>query len=146
MRQRRAVARGRFVAEFGGKGNIESILQATSRARADLGVPEVENPWYFPSIAEYAHVLERAGLRVVRAQLFERPTPLPGEEGLRLWLKMFGAGLLDGLSEEAQERVVESAERQLRPRLYHDASWTADYVGLRILAVKPWSRQTLGQA
>jgi trans-aconitate methyltransferase len=36
---------GRFVAEFGGHGNIRSILEA-------LG--PIETPWYYPTIGEYA--------------------------------------------------------------------------------------------
>ena len=43
---------------------------------------EMENPWYFPGIAEYATLLEGCGLEVRYALLFDRPTPLDdGETG-----------------------------------------------------------------
>ena len=107
---------GRFVAEFGGKGNTKSILSATGR-----------NPWYFPSVAEYASLLERHGLEVVRAVLFERPTPVEGENGLRDWLQMFYKPPLP-------LDVIERAEAQLRPQLYRDGVWCIDYRRLRIAA------------
>src|ERR1700719_4137852 len=47
---------GRLVAEFGGHGNIQSIVNAI---RQVLG--PVELPWFFPSIGEYASVLETHG-------------------------------------------------------------------------------------
>ena len=107
---------GRFVAEFGGKGNTKSILSATGR-----------NPWYFPSVAEYASLLERHGLEVVRAVLFERPTPVEGENGLRDWLQMFYKPPLP-------LDVIERAEAQLRPKLFRDGVWSIDYRRLRIAA------------
>jgi SAM-dependent methyltransferase len=43
---------GRFVAEFGGKGNIASV-QAALRAVLGPSADE-QSPWYYPSIGEYA--------------------------------------------------------------------------------------------
>ena len=58
---------GRFVAEMGGSGNIATIIGALYQALAEEGIPreQVRNPWYFPSIGEYASLLERAGFEVV---------------------------------------------------------------------------------
>src|SRR5712692_7478932 len=53
---------GRFVAEFGGHGNVQSIVDAL---RDVLG--PVETPWYYPSIGEYTALLERVGLEPRRA-------------------------------------------------------------------------------
>ena len=57
---------GRFVAEMGGRGNIATIVAAIYQALAEEGIPRerVRNPWYFPSIGEYASLLERAGFEV----------------------------------------------------------------------------------
>lgn len=107
---------GRFVAEFGGKGNTRTILEAA-------GV----NPWYFPSIGEYAPLLERQGFEVRFATLFDRPTQLEGENGLEDWLVMFGAALTK------DPRAL--AER-LRSKMYRNGVWTVDYRRLRILAIK----------
>ena len=80
---------GRLAAEFGGKGNIETVMQGISSAiRKEHGLKApVRNPWYFPSIGEYARLLEKHGLQVIFAELFDRPTELPdGKEGLFHWL------------------------------------------------------------
>ena len=47
---------GRFVAEFGGKGNIKAIATTLTDTLKDLGysVPLTANSWYFPSISEYS--------------------------------------------------------------------------------------------
>ncbi len=70
---------------------IVSALDAASRA---IGLGAWEHPWYYPGIGEYAPLLERAGLEVTHAFLFDRPTPLEGEEGLRNWVEMFVGGLV----------------------------------------------------
>lgn len=128
---------GRLVAELGGRGNVEGMGRAVREARAALGLSRAENPWYFPSLGEYAGVLEGAGLRPMRMELFERPTLLEGEEGLTTWLEMFGAGLLAGLTSQERETVVKKTAELARPSLYRDGAWWADYVRLRVYALKP---------
>src|SRR5262249_12224499 len=44
---------GRFVAELGGKGNVQTIAHALRAAAEQLGLPLAESPWYFPGVAEY---------------------------------------------------------------------------------------------
>ena len=73
---------GRFVAEFGGKGNVQELLLAAGRAWRKLGISgPVPKPWYYPSVAEYSAILENHGLEVTYANLFERPTPLEDAAG-----------------------------------------------------------------
>ena len=86
---------GRLVAEFGGKGNVAGLMEAAEYAWKKLrpGTP-IESPWFYPGVAEYAGLLERHGLEVTYAFLFDRPTPLEdGERGLRTWLEMFGGSM-----------------------------------------------------
>ncbi|KAM3090622.1 hypothetical protein ACKFKF_34575, partial [Phormidesmis sp. 146-12] len=92
--------------------------------------------WYFPSIAEYTTRLEQHGFDVTYAVLFDRPTPLTGEDGLANWLQMFASRFLEKLSDEARLQVIQSVEQELRPILYKTDHWTADYRRLRIIAVK----------
>ena len=130
---------GRFVAEFGGKGNVRQILQAlietVANSRYDLS-PQV-NPWYFPSIGEYTSLLEKQGLEVTYARLFDRPTPLEsGDAGLTNWLKMFAGNFLSGLSTEEEKRILEQVLTRLKPTLYNDGIWKVDYRRIRIVAVK----------
>ena len=85
------------------------------------------NPWYFPGIGEYASLLEQHGIEVVQAMLFERPTPVEGENGLRDWLGMFYKPPL-------HDDVIAAAEKKLRPILFRDGVWYIDYRRLRIVA------------
>lgn len=131
------VTGGRFVAELGGQGNIEQLVNGLRRARTAIGFP-VEagyNPWYFPTIGEYASLLETQGLDVTFALLFDRPTPLEdGEAGLRNWIRMFGASFLAGISPEKQEELIFVAERQLRKELFREGKWLLNYRRLRFVA------------
>src|SRR5439155_15097016 len=80
---------GRFVAEFGGRGNVRAIAAALARAAEAVGLRDWQPAWYFPGLDEYAALLEAGGLEVTFATLFDRPTPLQGEEGMRQWVAMF---------------------------------------------------------
>ena len=109
---------GRFVGEMGGKGNISAIDGAIRT--------NIRN--YYPSVSEYSAVLERNGFEVTFMTLFDRPTPLEGgENGLREWLQTFRGD---------NSRPVEEVEAELRPRLFHDGRWVADYRRLRFIAVR----------
>ncbi|MGI8989867.1 MAG: class I SAM-dependent methyltransferase [Bryobacteraceae bacterium] len=122
---------GRFVAEFGGKGNVQAVVAAMAEA-----MPGAKSPWYFPSIGEYAPLLERHGLEVVSARLFDRPTPLDGEDGMRDWLRMFAASFFDGVAMERRESRLREVETVLRPKLHRDGKWVVDYKRLRVVAVR----------
>jgi trans-aconitate methyltransferase len=125
---------GRFVAEFGGKGNVRQIADALLWAIADLGLNPVELPWYFPSVGEYAGLLEKHGLEVIYAVLFDRPTPLEGEAGLRHWIEMFAHSVLNIVPEGQRTEFLRHVEDQLRPHLQRDGTWIADYRRLRVVA------------
>ncbi|HVX29926.1 MAG TPA: methyltransferase domain-containing protein [Nitrolancea sp.] len=128
---------GRFVAEFGGKHNVGQIIAATVEAMREAGYPDgaKRNPWYYPSIAEHATLLERHGLETTSAVLFDRPTLLEGgAAGLALWLEMFGDSFFAGIPESDRKGIVTAVEDRLRPLLFRDGSWYADYRRLRIVA------------
>jgi trans-aconitate methyltransferase len=127
-------ASGRFVAEFGGKGNIASV-QAALRALLGPGADE-RSPWYYPSVGEYAPILERHGLEVRDAHLFDRPTPLEGEDGMANWLRMFTGTYLREFPPDRVDDVVRQLVDHLRPTLYHDGIWTVDYRRLRVQCVR----------
>ncbi|GFN31613.1 class I SAM-dependent methyltransferase [Paenibacillus xylaniclasticus] len=129
---------GRFVAELGGSGNINTVVEGLRESFAALNVrkPFVV-PWYFPTIGEYSAVLEQAGFEVRTASLFDRPTlQAGGDKGLRGWLAMFADGILSGLSGEEAEAVVRMTEERARPSLYRDGQWFLDYRRLRVTAVR----------
>jgi trans-aconitate 2-methyltransferase len=125
---------GRFVAELGGRGNVKAIQAALTSAAAAVGLGDWQAPWYFPSVGEYAALLEAGGLEVTFATLFDRPTPLQGEEGMRQWVAMFAGGLLEAVSEGQRGEFLSHVEAQLRPVLYREGGWFADYRRLRVVA------------
>ncbi len=88
---------GRFVGEFGGRGNIETLLEAIQVALAERGLDfESLNPWYFPTAEEYRERLEAHGMEVTFCTLIPRPTPL--ETDLTGWLTVFAGSFLNALS------------------------------------------------
>ncbi len=129
---------GRFVAEFGGKGNVKAIVDALNNVLKEIGYADADkmNPWYFPSIGEYSTKLEKQGFDVTYAVLFDRPTPLEGEAGIGNWLKMFASNFISGLSPEEQINVIKEVEQRLQPILYRDGTWYADYRRIRVVAIK----------
>jgi trans-aconitate methyltransferase len=130
---------GRFVAEFGGKGNIGAIASSLYSVLSQIGCtsPERLSPWYFPSIGEYTNRLEHQGFDVTYAVLFDRPTPLEdGEAGMANWLRMFASRFLDTLSVEQQTQVIQAVEQRLKPTQYQERTWIADYRRLRVVAIK----------
>lgn len=127
---------GRLVAEFGGRRNVAAIVAAVADVVAAAGYAAVRDPWYFPSIGEYAAVLERHRLEPVWMALLDRPTALDGgEDGLRRWLTVFGGRLLATVPEAARGAVIRAAEDRLRPRCFRDGTWYADYRRLRLVAI-----------
>jgi SAM-dependent methyltransferase len=127
---------GRFVAEFGGHGNVAAVttaMRATAWRRG--GDAALAGPWFFPSVAVYREMLEERGFRVVRNGLFPRPTPL--KTGMAAWLKLFRQPFFAQFG-AAEDEVLAEVEALLAPSL-RDArgDWTADYVRLRVEAVKP---------
>jgi trans-aconitate 2-methyltransferase len=128
---------GRFVAEFGGKANIRAVSTAVYAALQALGHPDLRlPPYYFPSIGEYATLLEKQGFRVTFAVHFNRPTAVEGEDGLQSWLEMYLNNIVSALPEAARTPFFRQVEDRLRPTQYRDGTWYVDYVRLRIVAVK----------
>ena len=114
---------GRFVVEMGGKGNIQSIVDAIREVAGPVGMP-----WYYPSVGEYASLLERHGFEVGYAALFDCPTRVEGEDGLEDWLAMF-AGSMIGTAEMRRQIA-----NRLRSAMFRDGAWFVDYRRLQVIA------------
>lgn len=125
---------GRLVAEFGGHGNVAAIVTAMrAAARLHDGDAELAAPWFYPTAAEYAALLQAGGFKVERAGLFPRQTPLP--TGMSGWLGTFRAPFFAQFGDRA-DIVKADVENLLRPALCDKSgNWTADYVRLRVEAV-----------
>ena len=126
---------GQFVFEFGGYGNNILIHAALERAFQRRG-HTYTMPFYFPTIGQYASRLERTGFIVKYAVLFDRMTPLKGENGLYDWLCMFIKTPFAEIGAAEKENILRDVVDQLRPDLYQDGTWYSDYVRIRCKAVK----------
>jgi trans-aconitate methyltransferase len=130
---------GRFVAEFGGKGNIRKMQAAFDDVLVQLRAakPGEVKPWYYPGVSEYATLLEGNGLEVRFITLFDRLTGLAdGEAGMRNWISMFASDYLAKLNPETREAFFQKVEERLRPELFREGQWWADYRRLRLVAVE----------
>ncbi len=125
---------GRFVGEFGGRGNIAAILTAMETTFAARGL-NVPYPCFFPDPTTYRQLLAAQGFRVPTIELIPRPTPLPGD--LRDWLLMFAQSSLAWIRPEERDDFIAEVVARLRPQLYQPAGvWVVDYVRLRFMAQK----------
>ena len=115
-----------------GGGTLHAIVSSLDAASRAIGLGAWEHPWYYPSIGEYAPLLETAGLEVNNAMLFDRPTPLEGDEGLRNWVEMFARDLAARVPADDRERFFRHVEEAARPPS------TATGTGSRITAGCGW--------
>lgn len=129
---------GRIVLEFGGKDNNQQIWEVLKMVLQKRGYPENANIsfFYFPSIGEYAPLLEKQGFRVVRAEHFDRPTPLKGANGIKDWLLMFGDNFFPNIPRTEKEIILEEIQSTLKPTHFIDGQWIADYKRIRVMAIK----------
>ena len=132
---------GRFVAEFGGKGNVEKVVAALDQGLKALNLPgQGAHPWYYPGIAEYSALLERHGLEVRQASLFSRPTKLEdGKDGLANWIRMFCDSFLERVPQARRPDYLRAVEAAAEPTLWKSGHWELDYRRLRLAAAKALS-------
>jgi trans-aconitate methyltransferase len=126
---------GRFVAAMGGEGNIAQIEAAIQNVLSRRGLKPERRTWY-PSIGEYASLLESCGLETRTALLFDRPTPLEGPAGMENWIRQFKWYCFEGLTNGERTEALQEVVNLLRPVLFREGKWYADYRRLRIVAVK----------
>ena len=131
-------SKGRFIAEFGGKGNMSNFISAVESTLKEFGYARSNlSPWFFPSIGEYATLLEKHGFHVSFAKLFSRPTVLEsGEKGFHNWVRMFGKAWLEVLPESQIDEFLDRCALKIRDTAFIDSHWIADYRRLRIQAIK----------
>ncbi len=127
---------GQFVFEFGGHGNNRLIHSALSGVFREHGFC-YKMPFYFPTIGEYASLLESAGFQVKYALLFDRPTELKGENGMKDWIKMFVKTPFTVIESKGErEEIINQTVEKLRSGLFINGKWYADYVRIRMKAVR----------
>jgi trans-aconitate methyltransferase len=130
---------GRMVAEFGGKGNIGTILRKIREILTAHDYPghAARQIWYFPSVSEYTALLEQHGFEVTYARLYDRPTPLTDPEcGIIDWINMFGGAFFEGIEERERQSLISEIQDQLRDECFRENTWWADYRRLQVIARK----------
>ena len=126
---------GRFIAEFGGYGNIKYLTDAMQEVfdkNKEYG--EFNNPWYFSKDTDYKQILEANGFEVEYIELIPRPTKV---DDIANWLDIFANGIVSHLTKEQQSSFKQEVREILKPKIYSDKDgWMADYVRLRLKAKK----------
>ena len=124
---------GRFVGEFGGAGNIQSIVDALVETFQEEDFGEFKNPWYFPSVSELTTVLERTKFTLNYIELIPRPTPL--KSGIHSWLEIFTNGITHHLNSQQRKQLITKVSQKLKPHIYSQTEgWVCDYVRIRFQA------------
>jgi trans-aconitate methyltransferase len=130
---------GRLVLEMGGKGNVETIIQALKKALINHGHQQqaARELWYFPSLSEYTGLLEKQGFRVTYAAHYNRETELKDtQQGIKDWVQMFGGAFLEGIEPGAKDKILDEVQETLRQTQFRNQKWYADYKRLRVVAIK----------
>jgi len=127
--------RGQFVAEFGGEGNMRSVVDAMRQVfgkHPEFG--KFDHPWYFPSPKVYQALLESYGFIVEYVELIPRPTPM---DDLENWLDIFANGITAHLSKEQYKVFKCECVDVAKEKIYSEKEgWMLDYVRLRVKAQK----------
>ena len=126
---------GKLVCEFGGKGCAESVHTTLEKNFAKRGM-RYQRTFYFPTIGEYAPMLEKHGLQVEYAALFDRPTEQRTENGLADWINMFVKEPFKNVDEDMKREIIQETVNELRAKLYINGKWFVDYVRIRMKAKK----------
>jgi len=125
---------GRFIAEFGGYGNIKYLTDAMQEVfnnHKEYG--NFNNPWYFPKDTDYKKLLEDNGFEVEYIELIPRPTKI---DDISNWLDIFANGIISNLTNEQQIEFKNEVRKILKPKIYTEQDgWVADYVRLRLKAI-----------
>jgi len=126
---------GRFVAEFGGDGNIhyiENAMREVFSKHPKYG--KFDDVWFFPSTNEYQDMLEKQGFEVGYIERIPRPTPI---DDIANWLVIFTNGFTEHLSEHDQASFRAEVREILKSKIYtKEQGWVADYIRIRVEAVK----------
>ncbi len=130
---------GRMVVEFGGKDNVKTIVGQLRQALLKRGyVKQSElGLWYFPTVGEYTSALEAVGFKVTFAQWYDRPTALAdAARGIKDWLVMFCKTFLEGVDDLDVVDIMNEVQAGLKPKLFNNGKWYADYKRIRIVAYR----------
>jgi len=123
---------GEIVAEFGGYGCAKCV-HSTLRSLFKKRGLNYRFRFYFPTIGEYAPLLEEAGLTPTYMTLFDRFTEV---SSVGDWIRMFDKYPFEGIDDKTKDEIIAECEDATKPMLYEDGKWHVDYVRIRFRAEK----------
>jgi len=122
---------GRFVGEFGGYGNVATIVTALESALSSRGIM-VASPWYFPHPEEYRELLKARGFEVRTIDLIPARRLLPGDVGG--WLDTFAQPYTSAVPAGDRPRFISEVVEALRNALCDTSgNWHATMCGCGFL-------------
>jgi len=127
---------GRFVGEFGAKGNVETVRSALHAALRRRAVdPLAVDPWYYPSAEDFSNLLVNSSFTVRYIEIIQRPTQLPGE--LLNWMEIFAQPFTNAVEKVHRQSFLDEVSQRCETELRdEEGRWRIDYVRLRFAAVK----------
>jgi trans-aconitate methyltransferase len=127
---------GRFVGEFGAKGNVETVRSALHAALRRRAVdPLAVDPWYYPSAEDFSKLLVNSSFTVRYIEIIQRPTQLPGE--LLNWMEIFAQPFTNAVEKDHRQSFLDEVCQRCETALRDvEGRWRIDYVRLRFAAVK----------
>lgn len=128
---------GKFIAEFGGKGNVKTLESTLINEIQSAKLTPGQDSWFFPSIEEYSKILESNGFKIELIDLYDRPTEL-GEsvDSIANWYRMFSNNLLANIDSSKRDELINLASEKAKVKLKNNDKYYADYVRIRVIATK----------
>jgi len=119
---------GRLAFEMGGFGNTVGVRSAIHQVLRKRGLdPIALDPWYFPTVKQYAALLEKHGMTPRSLTLVPRPTPL--DTDIRGWLDTFARGsFLAHMPIDEQDSILDEVAEICRI----DCFWSMDNPGMGV--------------
>jgi trans-aconitate 2-methyltransferase len=102
---------GRFLFQFGGKGNAGAAIGVVDRVRARPAwkdyFQKFSFPYTFPAVEEYQPLLDEAGLRANRVELLPKDMPHAGPEKLAGWIRTTWLPFIEPVPADRREQYVQ---------------------------------------
>lgn len=135
---------GRIVAQMGGKGNADDILQTLGAViSSERWLPyfaDFETPYTFHDCEEYTHLLQKSGFTIKRLELIPKQMIHRGTEGLEAWIRTTWLPYTRRVPETLQNKFIrEIVDTHVALKhINKDGIIHVEMVRLELEAVKEW--------
>lgn len=127
---------GQFVFETAGAGCNTLIHNKLSEVFSKYGYV-YKIPFYFPTVSDYTSLVEKHGMKVVKAEVRDELAKLQGRDGLVKWIMSVDRQAFAQIDDAAlRKQIVMEVVDGLKGKLCKSGKWYADYVYIRMKAVK----------